>query len=324
MNVLALCAGVGGVELGLKLATSGRARCVGGVERDAYAAAILARLQAATGDRFPIWDDLATFDGRPWRGRVDCITAGLPCQPYSLAGKRRGDADERALWPEFIRITEEVEPALAFIENVPGFLKHFEPAWRELRRLGFDVAPPLLHTASEAGAPHIRRRVFLLAAHPERTELRQQPGRSGGTRGSRASQPRASRSAASDTECAGLGKFTGVGEDAGSKCATAQRNDLRITDANSGGCESEWGFWILDQERETLWHDADRCGDRCRICGSPWETESPPVRVVDGPPNRADQLRCAGNGVVPLVVAAAFTELSEALGLAIPSAEVIA
>ena len=52
----------------------------------------------------PIWDDLRTFDGRPWRGVVDCIAAGLPCQPYSAAGKQLGHDDERAIWPEFMRV----------------------------------------------------------------------------------------------------------------------------------------------------------------------------------------------------------------------------
>lgn len=85
---LSLCSGAGGLDLGLHLALSGY-RTVGHVERDAYAAAILvARMEDAALDCAPVWDDVATFDGRPWRGAVDIVTAGYPCQPFSVAGTR--------------------------------------------------------------------------------------------------------------------------------------------------------------------------------------------------------------------------------------------
>ena len=97
VNGLALCAGVGGLELGLYLAIPGY-RTVGYVERDSFAAAVLvARMEDQTLEAAPIWDDLATFDGPPWRGKVDCITAGFPCQDISVAGLREGLAGKR--WP---------------------------------------------------------------------------------------------------------------------------------------------------------------------------------------------------------------------------------
>jgi site-specific DNA-cytosine methylase len=114
---------------------------------------------------------------------VDCLTAGIPCQPYSLAGKRLGHADERALWPELVRIVRECEPALVFIENTPDFLHHFGPVWGELWGMGFELAPPLLQTASELGAPHERERVFILAAHPARQRWRQRRSESAGIEG---------------------------------------------------------------------------------------------------------------------------------------------
>jgi DNA (cytosine-5)-methyltransferase 1 len=115
----------------------------------------------------PIWSDLTTFDGRPFRGGVDLICAGLPCQPYSVAGRQLGDDDERALWPEFIRVVGEVEPALVFLENVPPFIRYFRPVGCELQRMGYRVEEPLFVTAAECGAAHKRERVFILAHHHE-------------------------------------------------------------------------------------------------------------------------------------------------------------
>jgi len=96
---------------------------VGYVEREAFAAAVLvARMEDQALDRAPVWDDLTTFDGHPWRGRVDLVAAGFPCQPSSHAGQRLGTADERWLWPHVARVVREVGPSLVFIENVPGLL----------------------------------------------------------------------------------------------------------------------------------------------------------------------------------------------------------
>ncbi len=171
MNGLALCAGVGGLDLGIRLALGSSYSTICYVERETYCAEVLAaRMADKTFSHAPIWDDLATFEGREFRGSVDIITAGLPCQPYSGAGKKLGHADERAIWPEFIRIVEEVCPTLIFLENVTGFLKDFGPVYNGLRDLGFIFAPPGIYTAAECGAPHLRRRLFVLAAHTDRCE----------------------------------------------------------------------------------------------------------------------------------------------------------
>lgn len=292
MNELALCAGVGGMALGLALA-DGRHRTVGYVERDARAAALLvARMADAALDRAPVWDDLATFDGRPYRGRVDLVSSGLPCQPYSVAGRGLGHADERALWPHFVRIVEECEPAVVFIENVPPFRKHFEPVWRELRRLGFVWAPPLLQTASESGAPHIRERFYALAGHPTRFARADAAGE--GLEGRRVRERRRADERASRP----LGDAP--------------------ADADRERCEGEWCGWIFDRERQTLRHDADglRCG--CRIRGTFWDSESPILRVDARPPGGVDELRALGNvGAPPVVYARAFLTLWDALEVAL-------
>lgn len=109
--VLSLCSGafdVLGLAVELVVPTS---RVVCYVEREAFAAASLVHaMEAGMLAEAPIWSDLATFDGSSWRGVVDLVVASLPCQPYSVAGAKRGDDDERAIWPEFVRIVEECEP----------------------------------------------------------------------------------------------------------------------------------------------------------------------------------------------------------------------
>ncbi|ADE86471.1 DNA methyltransferase [Rhodobacter capsulatus R121] len=160
---LSLCSGAGGLDLGLTIAIPGY-RAVGHVERETFAAATLvARMEDASLDRAPVWDDVATFDGRPWRGAVDIVTAGYPCQPFSVAGKRRGADDPRHLWPHVARIIGEVEPPFVFLENVAHHLRlGFLEVASGLVGMGYRLAAGLF-TAAEVGAPHKHERLFILA-----------------------------------------------------------------------------------------------------------------------------------------------------------------
>lgn len=164
VNILSLCTGGGGLDLGVELAIP-TARVVCGVEREVFAVAHLgACMEAGCMDPFPVWSDLRTFDGRPWRGVVDCIAAGYPCQPFSHAGNRLGADDERHLWPHVARIVGEVEPEWCLFENVDGHVTLGLPeVVSDLRRLGYLVPRPCLLEASGVGAPHRRSRVFILA-----------------------------------------------------------------------------------------------------------------------------------------------------------------
>ena len=162
-RILSLCSGVGGIELGFKLAAPS-ARTVGYVENEAFACSILeARMQDKTLDEAPIWTDLKTFNGRAWRGKVDCLTGGYPCQPFSVAGKKLAEKDPRHLWPEIKRLITEIEPPICFFENVGGHLRlGFEQVANDLSSLGYKVKAGLF-TAQEVGAPHKRERLFILA-----------------------------------------------------------------------------------------------------------------------------------------------------------------
>lgn len=120
-------------------------------------------MQEQTLDEAPIWTNLKAFDGKPWRGKVDCITGGYPCQPFSIAGKKLGDKDPRHLWPHVKRIVEEIEPPICLFENVGGHLRlGFEQVHDGLQAMGYQVKVGLF-TAEEVGAPHKRERLFILA-----------------------------------------------------------------------------------------------------------------------------------------------------------------
>ena len=162
-NELSICAGYGGLGMGVGIAVPGT-RGVCYVEREAASIEILAaRMQDGSMAEAPIWTDLCTFDGKPWRGVVDIITAGIPCQPWSLAGKQAGFEDERHLGEELIRVVGEVEPSLVFVENVRGFVRAGLPdLLGRLADLGFDAEWDMFSAAS-VGATHQRERLFMLA-----------------------------------------------------------------------------------------------------------------------------------------------------------------
>jgi|GEM_PF-15491 len=135
------------------------------LDQDGYfaAAILVARMEDAALDRAPVWDDVASFDGRPWRSAVDIVTAGYPCQPFSVAGKRRGADDPRHLWPHVARVIGETEPPFVFLENVAHHLRlGFPEVACGLVGMGYRLAAGLF-TAAEVGAPHKRERLFILA-----------------------------------------------------------------------------------------------------------------------------------------------------------------
>ena len=256
MNELALFAGAGGGILG-GILLGWTTVCA--VEINNYCRKILLQRQAdGCLDSFPVWSDVRKFDGRDWANRVDIITAGFPCQPFSVAGKQRGEADERNLWPETIRIIREVGPRFALLENVPGLLAHeyFGTILGELAEAGYDAEWTVLG-ADDCGAPHIRKRLWILAyADEPRLEGRELLSK-------RASEL-----------TAGQGRV-----------AHAER---------SRQLQPQGGF-----RTQRRW-----------LGNSSWWSVEPDVgRVAHGVADRVDRLRALGNGQVPLVAAAAWTEL---------------
>lgn len=172
---ISLCSGCGGLDLAIELALGGVEPLVY-IERDVDTASILAsRIEDGALAPAHIWSDLATFDARILRGKVDLCFGGLPCQPFSVAGKRLGDADKRYIWPSFFRILRECRPAMVFLENVPTLVTGgwFRAIGEELSGMGYQIEDPIFATASAFGLPHKRLRVFILAYLPGGRILRE-------------------------------------------------------------------------------------------------------------------------------------------------------
>ena len=174
---ISLCAGYGGIDLGLKRAIP-NLLTVAFSEIEGFACAnLVSKMEAGFLDSAPIWTDLKTFPWESFRDRVDILSGGFPCQPFSSAGKRAGDEDPRHLFPYILDGIGMCRPSVVFLENVEGILsaKLAGDNWRdpagtpvllhvlrELERVGYKVSWGIF-SASEVGAPHQRKRVFILA-----------------------------------------------------------------------------------------------------------------------------------------------------------------
>ena len=175
LREMALFAGAGGGILGGKLLGW---ECVCAVEWEPYPAAVLAaRQNEGVLPPFPIWDDVQTFDGRPWRGLVDVVSGGFPCQDISAAGKGAGIEGERSgMWKHMARIIGEVRPRYVLVENSPVLTSRgLDVVLGDLAALGYDAEWGVLG-AVHAGAPHERERIWVLAHTNDRdAERRPQP-----------------------------------------------------------------------------------------------------------------------------------------------------
>lgn len=160
---LSLCTGYGGIELGLER-VGVPLRPIAYVEREAFAAAnLVAKIEAEQMAPAPVWTDVKTFPYSDFHGRVDILLAGYPCQPFSAAGQRKGEADERHLWPFIARGIAACQPRLVFAENVEGHLSlGIEDVFNDLGRMGYEYTAGLF-SAEEVGASHRRKRLFWLA-----------------------------------------------------------------------------------------------------------------------------------------------------------------
>lgn len=162
MNELALFAGAGGGILGGHLLGW---RTVCAVELEPYPASVLcARQNDGLLPPFPVWDDICTFDGKPWRGIVDVVSGGFPCQDISAAGKGAGINGSRSgLWREMARIIGEVRPRFVFVENSPMLVNRgLGTVLGDLAALGYDAEWGVL-SAADVGAPHKRDRIWIVA-----------------------------------------------------------------------------------------------------------------------------------------------------------------
>jgi DNA (cytosine-5)-methyltransferase 1 len=327
---LSLCAGAAGLDLGLHIALSGY-RNVCFVEREAYAAAVLvARMEDASLGPAPVWDDVATFDGRRWRGCVDIVLAGYPCQPFSLAGRMRGTDDPRHVWPHIARIVRECTPPFVFLENVAHHLRlGFPEVAGDLVDLGYRIAAGLF-TAAEVGAPHRRERLFALAArdgHDSFTDPARLLAKAGIGQAFERREPK--------WTCGPVGDAVGRGRRR--RTHASQRRSLQraVAEGPSGAADGILGN--ADSARSSLdpcerahagaqQPAAVRAGRRFLFPPGPadvgaWreflrdEPHLEPAirRGADGLADRVDRLRLCGNAVVPLAAAHALRILAAEL-----------
>ena len=165
---MALCAGYGGLEEGLRLAGL-PVRTVCFVEREAYAAANLVSLMdSGRLAPAPIWDDLRTFDPSEWGPFVSCVSAGFPCGPFSQGGHKAYTDDPRWLWPDIDRILRCLLPSVVFLENVRGLASGTRPGIEHvlgtMAALGYDARWGMLRADDPlVGATHRRERWFCVA-----------------------------------------------------------------------------------------------------------------------------------------------------------------
>ena len=162
LRELHLFAGAGGGILAGQLLGH---RTVCAVEWEPYAQAVLvARQNDGTFPPFPIWDDVQTFDGNPWRGIVDIVAGGFPCQDISVAGNGAGlDGERSGMWHHMARIIGEVRPRYVLVENSPALTSRgLGRVLGDLAALGYDATWGVLG-AHHAGGPHKRERIWILA-----------------------------------------------------------------------------------------------------------------------------------------------------------------
>jgi len=315
MNELHLFAGAGGGILGGQLLGH---RCVCAVERDPYAQAVLvARQNDGTFPPFPIWDDVCTFDGKPWRGLVDVVCGGFPCQDISVAGNGAGlDGERSGLWSEMARIIGEVQPRYAFIENSPAIVtRGLDRVLCDIAAMGFDARWGVV-SAADAGAFHKRERIWILA--------NSRSGRRGESGSREVEQPwRTETIGAGDvSDAESIGRQRG-----GERFGVRQSGGERIFAEPSGtGGEDFSSEDLPDSDSDSLQRMVAESQPRKH--GRPtglhsgagifpaWPADPADApqsglgRVVDGMANRSHRIKAIGNGQVSRVAATAFAVLS--------------
>ncbi len=277
LRELALFAGAGGGILGGKMLGW---RTVCAVEWDAYAASVLvARQNDKTLDPFPIWSDIQTFDGRPWRGRVDVISGGFPCQDISCAGKGAGiDGERSSMWGHMARIVDEVRPQYVFVENSPMLVgRGLTRVLGDFASLGYDARWGIVG-AHHVAAPHKRDRIWIVAH-----------ATGAGNRRKLRAIPRTYEEAPKPQEQ--YKKESIEFHDAGEEPTTLADSEMFYAQGCSEG----------SRQIKSRRSDKRDGGDE-----NYWATEPKLGRVAHGVANRVDRLKCLGNGQVPHVAAYAW------------------
>ena len=319
MNELALFAGAGGGILGGHLLGW---RTVCAVEWEQYPASVLcARQNDGLLPPFPIWDDVQTFKGEPWRGIVDVVSGGFPCTDISAAGKGAGiDGEASGMWREMARIIHEVRPRYVFVENSPMLTSRgLGRVLGDLAAMGFDARWGVLG-AADVGAPHQRDRIWIVAKwrgqlpHSQHDRIRwwEQQQESIKTTHRQMANPNVIGLDESKTKrdrtheqqiCQNelnygneiRGKAIGCGEFGDEK---------EVANSTGIGLQGQGEF---EQPINSKTYRDWEASQSANVCESNfWATESNVCRVVNGMATRVDRIKALGNGQVPLCAATAW------------------
>ena len=278
---------------------------IGAAEIEKYPREVLlARQRDGHLPNFPIWDDVATLDGNPWRGSVDVLCGGFPCQDISAAGKGAGITGERSgLWKEYARLIGEMRPRFVFAENSPLLrTRGLGVVLEDLAALGYNARWGIIG-AGDVGAPHKRARMWVLA-YSKREQDDCQRGISQRRR-----------------DTVGREEQAAFSEDrkASSNCLDGQdKKHLAYTDVSGDGasrCSADIdGAQIIKELQIKPQSEPSRLGDACWRTDPAEGTAEPVVgRVAHGLANRVGRLKALGNGQVPSCAAVAFNILAEGL-----------
>jgi len=172
---LSLCSGFGLLDKAAK--ETGRIKTICYVEKNKYRqGTLMSRFQSGDLDQGAIWDNIKTLKSADWKKAVDIVSGGIPCQPFSIAGKKKFESDKRNLWPDTLRIVDEIKPSYCLFENVSGLVAspYFGTVIENLEKIGYNVPWPALIAASDVGAPHKRERIWIVAYSHRARELQQE------------------------------------------------------------------------------------------------------------------------------------------------------
>jgi len=312
LRELALFAGAGGGILGGKLLGW---ETVCAVEWESFPASVLMQRQNdGFLPPFPIWDDVQTFDGKPWRGIVDVVSGGFPCQDISCAGKGAGlDGERSGLWGEMRRIIGEIRPQYAFVENSPMLVvRGLNRVLGDFAEMGYDTEWGVI-SAADCGAPHIRERIWILA---KRSDVFPHADNRGIGRWQQFAESVEEKDVANPASIGDGGKprdiYQAHGGQNGQMCwqlVGASKKPSNVADSTSIRQPRQRQSWFGSDPAEKRERETDRAFTE-RI-GYVWGVESPVGRVAHGVANRMDRLKAIGNGQVSIVAATAWRILME-------------
>ena len=288
MRHLSLFTGIGGFEYAAQTVWGDEWEPVLFCEIDKFCQKVLRK-------RWPevnICEDIKRLDATGY-GAIDLVTGGFPCQPYSVAGKRRGSEDDRALWPEMLRVISEAKPRWVLGENVTGILNMgFDDMLSDLEAEGYETET-LIIPACAIGARHRRDRIWIVA-------------NSGSTGGIQFNDRKNHKNEKQYIQSRERWKAEQVGTEG-----------LHTNATNSGSeglsgvtCE---GFGVIPKTNGTS-SGCEFGRGSTETIGSPWSTEPAVGRVAHGIPRRVDRLKGLGNAIVPqvaMVIMQAIKDIDE-------------